>query len=82
MGRPKGVPNKLTGEVRAMILAALDAAGGQTYLERIARENPVAFLSLLGRLLPHEVKAQAQLASPVALQVRFVGAGAQEERTD
>ena len=31
-GRPKGVPNKLTGDVKAMILEALDRAGGASYL--------------------------------------------------
>lgn len=31
-GRPKGVPNKLTSDVKAMILAALDKAGGAEYL--------------------------------------------------
>lgn len=31
-GRPKGVPNKITADVKAMILAALDKAGGAEYL--------------------------------------------------
>lgn len=31
-GRPKGVPNKFTADVKAMILAALDKAGGAEYL--------------------------------------------------
>jgi len=33
-GSRKGVPNKITGDVRAMILGALDAAGGMEYLRK------------------------------------------------
>lgn len=51
-GRQKGTPNKLTGEVKAMILAALDQAGGVSYLVRQAGETPTAFLSLVGKVLP------------------------------
>ncbi len=35
-----------------MILAALHNAGGQEYLVAQARTNPVAFLALLGKVLP------------------------------
>jgi hypothetical protein len=51
-GRPRGVPNKLTSDVKAMILAALDKAGGVDYLARQAEENPGPFLALLSKMLP------------------------------
>ena len=54
-GRPAGIPNKLTADVKAMILAALDKAGGIDYLARHADETPTAFLSLVGRVLPMQV---------------------------
>ena len=54
-GSRKGIPNKLTADVRAMILAALDDAGGEEYLVQQARDNPKAFMSLLGRLMPTQV---------------------------
>jgi len=54
-GRPKGGENKLTVALRDIIRGALDAVGGQKYLEEQARENPVAFMTLLGKLLPSEV---------------------------
>jgi len=41
--------------VRALILAALDAVGGQAYLAEQAQRNPVAFLTLLGKVLPLKV---------------------------
>jgi hypothetical protein len=46
------VPNKLTSDVKAMILAALDKAGGVDYLARQAEENPSAFMVLVGKVLP------------------------------
>jgi hypothetical protein len=47
-GREKGTPNKITADVRAMIVAALDRAGGEEYLLEQATANPKAFVSLLG----------------------------------
>lgn len=57
-GRKKGVPNRLTGELKDMILGALEDAGGREYLQKRATENPVAFLSLLGRVLPLQVSGE------------------------
>ena len=54
-GRRRGTPNRLTTDLREMVLAALDKAGGQEYLVRQANENPKSFLALLGRLLPLQV---------------------------
>lgn len=62
-GRPRGIPNKVTSDVRAMILGALDQLGGQTYLVEQARANPAAFLTLVGRILPKEIKADVTTAS-------------------
>lgn len=57
-GRKKGSPNKVTKELKTMILGALDENGGQKYLSQQAQENPTAFLQLLGKILPNEMKAQ------------------------
>jgi hypothetical protein len=54
-GRRKGTPNKLNADVKAMILAALAAKGGQKYLEKQADENPTAFLTLVGKIIPLQV---------------------------
>jgi len=51
-GRQKGTPNKLSGDVKAMVLAALDEKGGTAYLVEQAASNPTAFLTLLGKVLP------------------------------
>ena len=54
-GRVAGTPNKLSADLRAMILNALSEAGGEHYLARQANENPSAFMTLLGKVLPTQV---------------------------
>lgn len=54
-GRKPGVPNKISGDVKAMILGALDKKGGVDYLVEQADKNPTAFLSLIGKVLPMTV---------------------------
>lgn len=54
-GRTKGTPNKTTGQLKEMILQALENKGGVDYLEKCASDNPTAFLSLVGKVLPLQV---------------------------
>ncbi len=62
LGRPKGVPNKFTGDIKAMILAALDKVGGLDYLAQQAIDNPTAFMSLVGRVLPMQLNVDAKIS--------------------
>lgn len=55
-GRQRGSRNKLTRELKDMILQALSNVGGVTYLEAQAKEQPNAFLTLVGKVLPLQVK--------------------------
>lgn len=59
-GRPKGSVNKTTALLKDAILQAAADAGGKggmvAYLTLQARENPGPFMSLLGKVLPSEVK--------------------------
>lgn len=69
-GRKKGVPNKVTGALKEMILAALDQAhkdGGIAYLTKQAADNPTAFLSLVGRVLPLTVSGEG--GGAITLQI-------------
>ena len=55
-GRAKGTPNKNTRDLKNMILAALDKAGGIEYLVAQAiKDNPAPFMSLVGKVLPLQV---------------------------
>lgn len=56
-GRKKGVRNKLTDDLKSMVFGALHAGGGQAFLERQMDENPVAFMSLLGKFVPRDINA-------------------------
>ena len=69
-GRPKGTPNKVTRELKEMILGALDSAGGEAYLAEQAEKNPSAFMTLIGKVLPMQVKAEH--SGGTSLEVRFV----------
>ena len=70
-GRPKGSVNKITRDLRDMILGALDDAGGQKYLARQAEENPGPFMALVGKVLPKEIKADEQ----TIVRIRRIFAG-------
>lgn len=61
-GRPKGATNKVTQELKDMILAALDQAGGVDYLYQQALESPGPFLSLIGKVLPTTIKGEIEHA--------------------
>lgn len=67
-GRPAGVPNKLTKEVKQMILDALEGAGGVEYLTKKAESHPGPFLALLGKVLPLQVTGDAN--NPLTVVVR------------
>ena len=57
-GRPKGSQNKETVELKAMISGALQDVGGRTYLARQAEDNPTAFMNMLGKILPKDIKQE------------------------
>ncbi len=57
-GRPKGAPNKNTQAIKDMLLASLDEVGGQNYFKQQALDNPNAYMALIGKIIPAEVKNQ------------------------
>lgn len=67
-GRPKGATNRLTREVKAMVIQALENVGGVAYLERQARKrNPAPFLTLVGKVLPLQVSGDPD--APIVTRV-------------
>src|SRR6188472_4506923 len=74
-GREKGTPNKLSSDVKAMVLAALDRAGGEDYLLEQATANPKAFMSLLARIIPAQVTGadgKDLIPEPAAIESRVL----------
>ena len=67
-GRPKGSPNKSTAAIKEMLLASLDAVGGTQYFIRQADENPTAYMSLMSKIIPSEVKKEITGADGGAIQ--------------
>lgn len=71
-GKKKGTPNKKTALLKEMILTALDEAGGIDYLKRQARNEPVAFLGLIGKILPKEIDANVKGEIKGSIRVELV----------
>ena len=73
-GRPKGIPNKNTTALKDMILTALGNAGGIDYLVKQSEENPQAFMTLVGKVLPLDVNNNH--GGKIVAQVVFKGLNA------
>lgn len=65
-GRQAGTPNKMTREVKEMVIQALDEAGGVDYLVAQSRDNPTAFMTLIGKVLPLQVAGELSHAVKVS----------------
>lgn len=76
-GRPKGSQNKVTADVKAMVLEALTHAGGAEYLYMQALDNPKAFMALVGRVLPMQVTGDAD--APLVVKLVTVTSEAEQK---
>ncbi len=56
-GSRKGIPNKVSSDIREMIRGALEAGGGQKWLLEQMKANPKAFMALVGKIIPQQVDA-------------------------
>ena len=75
-GRPPGVQNKTTVQLKQAILDALEAAGGEEgsvgYLKRLAIENSSAFAGLVAKVLPSTLAADADSNGGAGVELRFI----------
>ena len=69
-GRPKGTKNKLTQTVKEAIEVAFHQVGGSTYLAKMAVEEPKAFMSLLGKVIPQQINASLSGDGPIVFERR------------
>ena len=74
-GRKKGTPNKQTAAVKDMVLTALGNVGGVKYLERQANENPTAFMTLVGKVIPLQVAGDPENPIMSVVRIELVGPG-------
>lgn len=68
-GSRKGIPNKVSRDLKEMILKALHEAGGAEYLFTQALDNPKAFMALIARVLPMTVSGDPD--NPVGITVNI-----------
>lgn len=64
-GIKKGTPRKETQLLTEMIDGALSELGGMKWLVQQGKENPVAFMSLVGKRLPKDIN----IALPTEINV-------------
>lgn len=72
-------PNKVTKELKEMILQALDNAGGVDYLEERANDprTASAFLTLVGKVLPMQVAGDPKNPLQHRIEITVVDANGQ-----
>ena len=70
-GRQKGATNKTTAELKEMILGALSEVGGQAYLVQQALDNPNAFMTLVGKVVPRDLNAAVEAATTIKFVNEF-----------
>lgn len=76
-GRQKGTPNKITALLKDDILTAASNAhpdGRVGYLTQQAQENPAAFLTLLGKVLPMQMDLSSSDGSMQPTQIILTAA--------
>ena len=71
-GRTKGTPNQVTRTVKAALEVAFDKVGGPEYLARMAEEQPAAFMTLLGKVIPNQVEAKVDMQPGYVFKIETV----------
>ena len=68
-GRKKGTPNKVTTTVKEALMESFQGLGGKTYLDTLSKTEPRAYATLLGKLIPTEVKAELEHSGGLEVNV-------------
>ncbi len=72
-GRQKGTPNKMNVALKEMVLGALADCGGGEYLKQQAIDNPTAFMTLLGKILPTQVSTDPDQPIKTVMEIVWGG---------
>lgn len=67
-GRQKGTPNKVNTDIKNIVIQALNEIGGVSYLKVQSELNPVAFMGLVGKVLPLQIKNDVNLAGKMVIE--------------
>lgn len=79
-GRKAGTPNKLTRTIKEAIEDAFEEVGAAKYLAQMAKEQPAAFLTLLGKVLPTQVNAKVEGQQGYHFVIETVGPNAEADQ--
>ena len=70
-GRPKGGRNKTTALIKDMVIKALEQAGGVDYLVEVSKDNPAAFCTLIGKVIPlNHTSEDGSMSPPTTVIIR------------
>jgi len=78
-GRVAGTPNKVNGDIKELLLGALQDVGGREYLAARAIDTPASFMTLLGKVLPLQLTGEN--GAPIAVDFRWADATSPEPPT-
>jgi len=67
MGRPKGIPNKNTREIKAALQEAFEKLGGVESLVAWGMENQTAFYQLWSKMAPLKVEHTGEDGAPIEM---------------
>jgi len=79
-GRKPGAPNKLSADIKEMVIGALEDVGGRSYLAARAIDTPTAFMALLGKILPTQLTGEN--GAPIAYSFRWADATITENNAE
>lgn len=73
-GRQKGTPNKITTDLRTMILDVVDKLGGAERLQEWATSSPAAeqafWTQVVPKVLPKDINVGGQPGNPLNLGIK------------
>lgn len=67
-GRQKGTPNKVNTDIKNIVIQALNEIGGVSYLKVQSELNPVAFMGLVGKVLPLQIKSDVDINGKLVIE--------------
>lgn len=76
IGRPKGSVNKISQDVRSMILNVVDKVGGAERMQKWVESSPVAeqafWTQVVPKVLPKDINVGGQADNPLNIGIKVV----------
>ena len=69
-GRKPGSLNKVTADMRQVVVEAFEELGGKSYLIKIGEERPELFIRLLATIMPKDINLNHNMADLLLEQLK------------